>query len=61
MNIPRVSKLYKESLAAMPKLLDSKDHEIAHKEADDIICSMLCELGCGKLVREYDKIYKWYA
>jgi hypothetical protein len=37
------------------------DTEMAHIQADEIICAVLEELGCKDIVDEYNKIYKWYA
>ena len=37
------------------------DEEFAHRDADDIICELLKELGFGDVVEVYDKIPKWYA
>ena len=37
------------------------DTEMAHRQADEIICGLLEELGYQDIVDEYDKIYKWYA
>lgn len=37
------------------------DTEMAHIQADEIICGVLEELGCKEIVDEYNKIYKWYA
>ena len=37
------------------------DFESAHGNADDIICELLKALGFKKVVKEYDKIHKWYA
>ena len=37
------------------------DTEIDHGNADDLLCSLLTELGFGDVVNEYGKIDKWYA
>lgn len=37
------------------------DTEMAHIQADEIICAVLEELGYKDIVDEYNKIYKWYA
>jgi hypothetical protein len=37
------------------------DIEEAHIKADKILCSFLKELGYEKVVKEYEKIPKWYA
>ncbi len=41
--------------------LKDADTEHAHVEADKILCKFLKKLGYGELIKEYDKIYKWYA
>jgi len=40
---------------------ESGDTEVAHSEADDLLCSLLCELGYFDVVAEYKKIDKWFA
>ncbi|WP_152692691.1 hypothetical protein [Citrobacter braakii] len=37
------------------------DKEIAHCNADDVICDLLKALGYEDVVKEYDEIDKWYA
>ncbi|MBC2612808.1 MULTISPECIES: hypothetical protein [Citrobacter] len=37
------------------------DKEIAHCNADDVICELLKALGYEDVVKEYDEIDKWYA
>lgn len=49
---------------AIEKLKDVStwsDTEQAHFKADDILCDLLCELGCEDVVLEFSKIKKWYA
>lgn len=40
---------------------DCGDTEIAHSDADDILCDLLSLLGYNEVVEEYNKIGKWYA
>lgn len=35
--------------------------ELAHTNADDIICALLTQLGYKDVVAEYHKVHKWYA
>ena len=49
-----------EALKAI-KVDYSDDIEIAHKEADVVLCQLLFTLGYGDVVDEYHRIYKWYA
>ena len=37
------------------------DQELAHVNADELLCDLLIELGYKKIVRIYNKIEKWYA
>ena len=39
----------------------SWDDEMAHVEADNLVCELLKELGFEEVVKEYDKVSKWYA
>jgi hypothetical protein len=42
-------------------LKDCEDFEFAHSKADDILCKLLNELGCGTVVEAWGKVGKWYA
>lgn len=49
---------------AIKKLLEiqkSVDIEIAHGDADDVLCDLLISLGYEDVVIEYNAIEKWYA
>ena len=37
------------------------DTEVAHSNADDILCKLLTALGHAAVVAEYEKVRKWYA
>lgn len=37
------------------------DPEVAHRAADQLLCTVLQSLGYGEMVKEWDKIEKWYA
>lgn len=37
------------------------DTEMAHSNADDILCDFLIYLGYKDVVDEYRKVSKWYA
>jgi len=37
------------------------DIEVAHIDADGILCELLIELGYGKLIELYNEVDKWYA
>lgn len=40
---------------------DNNDAEMAHANADDILCELLADLGYEDVVAEYEKVRKWYA
>ena len=37
------------------------DKEVAHMQADAVLMSLLTALGFSDVVREYEKVEKWYA
>lgn len=37
------------------------DLEMAHGNADDVLCALLVALGYGDVVEEWEKVDKWYA
>ena len=43
------------------ELQGSGDTEYQHRDADDILCEVLYQIGLHELVREYKKVDKWYA
>jgi hypothetical protein len=48
-------------LELFKKRCTSRDIEINHCEADDILCDLLNDLGYTELVNEFKKLEKWYA
>jgi hypothetical protein len=51
-------------LEAKQKLIDLQkvtDLEVSHIKADEILLSLLSDLGFDDIVQEYQKIDKWYA
>lgn len=50
-----------EAIAKLKILKCMGDKEIAHCNADDVICELLKTLGYEDVVKEYDEIDKWYA
>ena len=42
-------------------LLSHDDREIAHCDADDLLCQVLRELGYGEGVDIFEEMDKWYA
>ena len=50
-----------EYINRLIELQKEGDIECAHSAADGILCEVLEKLGYGNIVKEYDKIDKWYA
>ena len=40
---------------------ESEDEEKVHIKADKLLCDFLKQLGYDEIVKEYNKIPKWYA
>jgi len=41
--------------------LGKGDPEIAHVNADEVLCELLTSLGFSDVVKEFKKVPKWYA
>ena len=50
-----------EAIVKLRDAQDNGDMEIAHADADDILCSLLKSLGYTEVVEEYEKVDKWFA
>jgi len=50
-----------EVIERLKKLQKCDDYEDSHREADIIICDCLSRLGFEEIVKEYEKVGKWYA
>ena len=50
-----------EAIQALKDLQVGGDIEMEHAEGDDILCRVLKSLGEVEIVREWEKIDKWYA
>jgi len=50
-----------EAIAQLKEQQNSGDKEIAHIEADKILCNLLVSLGYADVVEEWDKVGKWYS
>lgn len=50
-----------EAIAKLKILQLLRDKEIAHCNADYVICELLKSLGYEDVVKEYEEIDKWYA
>ena len=55
-----IEKEYLEKMKEINRELQG-DPEMAHSEADDLLVKLLKELGFEKLVKEYEKVPKWYS
>ena len=53
--------IIKEAIEKMKKCVNSGDTEVAHLDADNILCDVLTQLGYKELVDLYEKVKKWYA
>lgn len=58
-----LTKEQKDEFIKELKELSKNDNaiEINHITADNILCEVLKLLGYDEIVKEYDKISKWYA
>ena len=50
-----------DAINMLRTLQSSDDTEVAHAEADRVLCQFLTELGYPDLVAAYQRIDKWYA
>lgn len=50
-----------EALAKLAECQKNDDTEMAHSDADDVLCALLETLGYGDVVAEYVKVDKWFA
>lgn len=50
-----------EALEELKVIAKDTDTEVAHVDADDVLCQLLSDLGYGDVVMAYRQIGKWYA
>ncbi len=50
-----------DAIALLKEQQNNGDKEIAHIEADKILCNLLVSLGYADVVAEWNEIGKWYA
>ncbi len=67
-NIDQEPKIFHFDVEEKQKILiklkecqEMSDQESAHEIADDIWCKLLTMIGFEDIVKEYEKIDKWYA
>lgn len=54
--------IIKEAVEKMKECVKNNgDIEVAHLDADNILCDVLTQLGYKELVDLYKKVDKWYA
>jgi len=49
------------AIETLQMLQQSHDTELAHIDADDVLCELLKSLGYEDVVSEYQKVDKWFA
>ena len=63
--IEKIKKYVKLSKKELIKILKEQqknmDAEVAHLTADRILCAFLIKIGHEDIVKEWIKVYKWYA
>lgn len=52
---------HEEALKKLKESQDNGDTELAHGDADDVLCELLESLGYEDVVAEYKRVDKWYA
>lgn len=50
-----------EALLKLHEAKNNPDTELAHCDADDVLCELLVELGYGDVVDAFHQVKKWYA
>lgn len=50
-----------EAAARLRQLQKPRDVELAHYEADKVLCELLRSLNFDDVVDEWEKVDKWYA
>ena len=53
--------LEEKAIEALNACFENNDTEVAHCDADDVLCNLLRELGYFKVVEQYSLVDKWYA
>ncbi len=52
----------REAMRQIDDILDNcADIEAAHGLADEVLCSLLTELGYAEVVEQWELVPKWYA
>ena len=53
--------IIKEAIEKMKECVNNGDTEVAHINADAVLCDVLTQLGYKELVDLSEKVKKWYA
>ena len=53
--------IIKKTKEKMKECVNNGDTEVAHINADAVLCDVLTQLGYKELVDLYEKVKKWYA
>lgn len=53
--------IIKEAIEKMKECVNNGATEVAHINADAVLCDVLTQLGYKELVDLYEKVKKWYA
>ncbi len=56
-----ISEMRKTAIAKLKGHQSDWPDEEGHKRADDILCELLTAIGYEDVVKEYEKVGKWYA
>ena len=54
-------KITRDCVKRLKAAQQNNDVESAHVEADEALCDLLEAIGFKAIVREYNKVSKWYA
>lgn len=58
---PTTLEILREIAISKLKALDESDPEGSHAKADEILCELLKSLGCADVVKEFEKLERWYS
>ena len=50
-----------QAITKLKKAQDNLNIEMAHSDADEVLCELLSSLGYEDVVAEYRKVSKWFA
>jgi hypothetical protein len=53
--------LKEKYLQKMKDVAKNHDAEVAHCDADDLLCELLKDLGYEEIIEAFESVDKWYA